>query len=476
MTGRSLRSRLTLLHGAAIGASMVIFAASAVLVTGHVLLLEEARELEQTAHGVGADIDEDLSRGSSPQEAVWDAVKEDAPAGVRLTVYDSQGRVLGTTGPAGAGVAGAVDSSAAGTPMASKGRQDPRHYGRYVSTRGFTVETSISVVRRRRNMAALIRALVLTGLPLLVLVVLAERLITTRGLRPLEEMTSRAGSASAEAGVRSLGKPAGIDEVDRLTAAFNRLLAGLDDARQRERRFAADASHELRTPLTVLLGELELAGSSTPPGTPAAESIAAARAQAQRMNDLVDALLLLRRLNEGGARPPGEFETVNLADVARDVHRAQVAARPDRAEDVRLSAPDEVLVLGHPSLLTSAMTNLVDNALKFSQRGDAVEVTIELVGAQVQATVADHGPGVAPEEVDRLFDPFFRGSEARAKTHGFGLGLPILRQVARAHRGDVVYRPAPSGGACFVLGLPALSNPTWDLQVPVAELGPESPR
>ena len=280
-------------------------------------------------------------------------------------------------------------------------------------------------------MAALIRALALTGVPLLVLVILAERVITTRALRPLEDVTRRADSASAEAGVRSLGEPVGIDEVDRLTAAFNRLLTGLDDARMLERRFAADASHELRTPLTVLLGELELAGSSVPPGTAAAESIASAGAQARRMNDLVDALLLLRRLNEEGTRPAGEFETVNLADVARDVCRAELAARPDRAGDLRLSAPDEIHVLGHPSLLASAMTNLVDNALKFTRGGDAVEVTLEAVDGEVRAVVTD----------------------ARARRAARG-GGPALRSVLPRLRGpgqDPGLRtgpsPPPPGGA-----------------------------
>ena len=468
MSGRSLRGRLTFLHGSAIGLSMLLFAASAVWVTGHVLALEETRELEQTSRRIGADIEEDLSRGGDLPGVVHDALEEEAASEIRVDVYDSRGDLIGTTGaarprataPGPAPPRRSRPGAGASTTTATHGTDEgPRHHARFVSTRGFSVDASVPVAGRRRSMAALIRALALTGVPLLVLVILAERFITTRALRPLEDVTRRADSASAEAGVRSLGEPVGIDEVDRLTAAFNRLLTGLDDARMLERRFAADASHELRTPLTVLLGELELAGSSVPPGTAAAESIASAGAQARRMNDLVDALLLLRRLNEEGTRPAGEFETVNLADVARDVCRAELAARPDRAGDLRLSAPDEIHVFGHPSLLASAMTNLVDNALKFTRRGDAVEVTLEAVDDEVRAVVSDAGGGVPPADVARLFDPFFRGSEARATTQGFGLGLPLLRQVARAHGGDVTYRPASSGGACFVLRLPSWAHP-----------------
>ncbi len=449
MTGRSLRARLTLFHGAVIALAMVAFAVSALWVTGRVLLREETRALEETARRVGADIEEGLREGEDLPAAVRDAVAEQVSPGLGVEVRNGRGELLGSTPAAGTG------------PGAGKGEAEggDRNHALYRSASGFTVDASVEAAGRRRNVDALLRALLLTGLPLLVLAVLMERFITTRALRPLEEVTGRAGSASVEAGVRSLGGPVGIDEVDRLTAAFNRLLAGLDDARIRERRFAADASHELRTPLTVLLGELELASASAPKGSAGAESVAAARGQARRMSQLVDALLLLRRLSEPGQGPEREFETVNLADVVRDVCREQIEVRPDRAGDLTLAAPDEVPVRGHPSLLASALANLVDNALKFTRPGQAVRVELTEDGNEVRVTVTDAGRGVPPGEADRLFDPFFRGAEARAETPGFGLGLPLLRRVARAHGGDVDHRPAPSGGACFVLRLPAWSSP-----------------
>jgi two-component system OmpR family sensor kinase len=453
--GRSLHGRLTLLHAAALGLSMALFAASAMWVTGRVLLADETRELEETAERIGIDVERDTAEGQALLEAVRDAVEEGTPTEIHVEVYGSGGALLGMNGPGRIDPGAAADSTAtraAGSPAR------PRHHERYVSARGFTVDASVSVEGRRRSMAALGRALAWTGIPLFLIVLLAERFITTGGLRPLEDLTRKAGSASVERGIRSLGDSVNIDEVDRLTSAFNRLLTRLDDARSLERRFAADASHELRTPLTVLLGELELAGSTVPPGTPAAESLASAGAQARRMSDLVDALLLLRRLNEQGSMPSGEFETVNLADVARDACRAQVAARPARAGDVHLTAPDEVLVVGHADLLASAMTNLIDNALKFTAAGTDVDVLLQSLDGEIQAKVTDRGPGVLPADVDRLFDPFFRGSEARAKTQGFGLGLPLLRQVARAHGGDVTYQPAPGGGACFILRLPRWSS------------------
>ncbi|MGH7741551.1 MAG: sensor histidine kinase, partial [Candidatus Eiseniibacteriota bacterium] len=130
---------------------------------------------------------------------------------------------------------------------------------------------------------------------------------------------------------------------------------------------------------------------------------------------------------------------------------------PGRASDVRLSTPDEVLVSGHAALLASAVRNLIDNALKFTSLGDRVEIAISLADGQAVLTVDDQGAGIRDDERERIFDPFYRGAEARAGMAGFGLGLPILRRVARVHGGDVEVSRSALGGARFALRLPLLS-------------------
>jgi len=121
-----------------------------------------------------------------------------------------------------------------------------------------------------------------------------------------------------------------------------------------------------------------------------------------------------------------------------------------------VTAPDEVLVSGQPVLLASAMRNIIDNALKFTEPGQPVRITVEATG-DASIVVDDGGPGVAAGERERVFDPFYRGAEARAGRSGLGLGLPILRQVARAHGGEVTAEGSPLGGARFVLRLPLWS-------------------
>jgi two-component system OmpR family sensor kinase len=131
--------------------------------------------------------------------------------------------------------------------------------------------------------------------------------------------------------------------------------------------------------------------------------------------------------------------------------------------------PDEILVAGHGALLASALRNLLDNALKFTRPGQAVAVSLVETDGRAELTVDDSGPGISVAERERVFDPLYRGAEARAGGSGFGLGLPILRRVARAHGGDVQVLDSPLGGARLVLRLPGLGA------VKAASAPPSSP-
>ena len=145
---------------------------------------------------------------------------------------------------------------------------------------------------------------------------------------------------------------------------------------------------------------------------------------------------------------------MNLCDLVRDGVAEMAARHPERARDVELCAPDEILVYGHPVLLAAALRNLLDNAFKFSMPGTPVRIAVAAREDVTTATVDDGGPGIPETERARVFDPFYRGAEARASRAGFGLGLPILRRVARSHGGDVAVSASPQGGARFELMLP----------------------
>jgi signal transduction histidine kinase len=172
------------------------------------------------------------------------------------------------------------------------------------------------------------------------------------------------------------------------------------------------------------------------------------------MRELVEALMLLHRASEGTPSVRKAFEPVDLSDVLETAMRSISHRHPGRSSDIQVHAGLDVVVSGHPVLLAAGVRNLLDNAIKFTADGTRVRVTIIQDQQWASVYVEDAGAGIDASECERLFDPFFRGTEARANNSGFGLGLPILRRVARVHGGDVTVERSSLGGARFELQLP----------------------
>jgi signal transduction histidine kinase len=236
--------------------------------------------------------------------------------------------------------------------------------------------------------------------------------------------------------------PADYVEIEDLRRAIAELVERLGASLSQARRFAAQASHELRTPLTAIAGEIELlietAASSD------AQALTALHARVQSMTRLVERLLLL-----AVAHDPAIGEAVDLADVATDT---VAALPPAERERVRVALADDVLVRGDPALLRAALANAVDNALKFST--DAVEVRVAGARDEGWMEVIDRGPGVAPAERERVFEPFYRSPAARTEgIRGSGVGLAIISHVADGHRGRAEFVDVHRG-ACLRIALP----------------------
>lgn len=275
--------------------------------------------------------------------------------------------------------------------------------------------------------------------------------IVRRGLRPLDEMATTAGAIAS--GDLSQRVPVSEEhtEVGRLGSALNSMLSEIEEAfaaknasEERLRRFLADASHELRTPLTSIRGYAEIfdRGARDRPAD-LATSMRHIRAEANRMSELVDDLLLLARLDR---ERPLEHESVDLTTVvAAGVDAARVKA-PDRAISFSSGAP--VVVIGDASRLRQVVDNLLANALAHTPGGTPVSVDVRADADDALLTVADRGPGIAPEERAHIFEPFHRSDPSRARaTGGVGLGLAIVSAIAHAHGGSVgVTGPAPTAG------------------------------
>jgi two-component system sensor histidine kinase MprB len=260
-------------------------------------------------------------------------------------------------------------------------------------------------------------------------------------LAPVKKMTETAELVTLTGDLSRRIDQAGTDELGRLATSFNAMLDALESSLQTQRRLVADASHELRTPLTSIRTNIEVLQRGVTDEAERARILEDVRAQLEEMTGLVGDLVELARGNE----PSFEITEVQLDSlVAGVVERAERHA-PDRRFE--LTAEPSV-VLGAPGRIERAVSNLLDNAAKWSPPGGTIQVKV----AGPEIVVEDHGPGVAPEDAPRVFDRFYRSAAARGLP-GSGLGLAIVRQVAEDHDGSVVVESANGGGARFRLRL-----------------------
>jgi len=272
--------------------------------------------------------------------------------------------------------------------------------------------------------------------------------VATGGLRPVRRLTYAMERVARTEDLQPL-RVEGDDEVASLARSFNRMLAALAASRDRQRQLVADASHELRTPLTSLRTNIELLtqADASISGEQRAELMGDIRAQIDELTTLIGDLTELAR----DEPPLPVVESVDLADIV-DQALARVRLRaPSLGYDVRTTS---WWVIGDAASLERAVTNLLDNAAKWSPEGGTVHVHLE--GGTL--TVDDEGPGIADADLPHVFDRFYRSAESRAMP-GSGLGLAIVRQVAERSGGTIEAGRAPSGGARLSLRIPGSPSP-----------------
>lgn len=279
-------------------------------------------------------------------------------------------------------------------------------------------------------------------------------LVAGRALAPMSRITETARRVSGQSLHERIALDGPSDELKELADTFDAMLARLDTTFESHRRFVANASHELRTPLAIIRAELEELGETGPLGVDQQAMLANARRAVSRSERLIASLLTL-------ARSEGELDRRTSVDMACLVRQALKAERCARAHGVEISAslsPAEVS--GDPILLESLVVNLIENGLRYNRADGQLQVTTRLDG-EAELVVTNTGPVLDADSVDRLFDAFARGDRSRATGDGaFGLGLSIVRAVAKAHGGRVAAVPDEGGGLTVTVRFPVSSPAT----------------
>jgi two-component system sensor histidine kinase MprB len=295
-------------------------------------------------------------------------------------------------------------------------------------------------------LAVLRNRLVLIALGCIALAALVAWWVMRRATRPIERLTETAEHIAATQDLTTPIPVKGDDEVGRLAASFNTMLIALDTSREQQQRLVVDASHELRTPLTAVRTNIDFLGHATTlDAEQRGQLITETRLELDELTNLVSEMVELAT----DVRSEEPVEGVNLGEVANDV-AARFRRRTGKEIVVDTDGAGEVE--GRHAMLDRAVSNLVDNALKFSPDGEAVQMTVH--GGVLE--VADRGPGIAADDRERVFDRFYRATTARTLP-GSGLGLSIVAQIAVLHGGSVALDERDGGGTVARLTLPVAS-------------------
>ena len=277
-------------------------------------------------------------------------------------------------------------------------------------------------------------------------------------MRPVEAMRTRAGRITLERTGERLPLPKTDDEIGRLGATLNQMLARIENSIERQRSFVADASHELRTPLAILRGELELGLRQERSREEARAAMRSAIEEADRLQRLADDLLTLARAD--AAQLPLELKEVAVAELLERTRRRFAGRAAEEGRSITIDAEAALRWPLDSARIEAAVGNLVENALRHG--AGAVGLSAERQGRELAITVVDEGPGFPPNFAAQAFERFARAESSRTSS-GAGLGLAIVRANAQAHGGRVSIEERVDGAA-VVLHLPDRRVPAADAE------------
>ena len=278
-------------------------------------------------------------------------------------------------------------------------------------------------------------------------------LVTGHALAPLQTMVqvTRQISSSDDLSRRIPVIPGRSDEINELILAFNRTLVRLERLFDAQRRFLADVSHELRTPLTVIKGNVGLMRLMK---SPDAESLDSIDSEVDRLTRLVGDLLLMAQAETG--KLPLSMAPVALDDLLFEVFN-QLKILSKGEHDIQIEKIEPVRIIADRDRIKQVLLNLGSNAIKFTPRGGKIHLSLEALGKWVRIQVSDEGAGISKDEMNHLFERFYKADKARGrvdKQTGFGLGLPIAYWIVRNHGGRIDVESEPGAGTTFHVWLP----------------------
>lgn len=314
------------------------------------------------------------------------------------------------------------------------------------------VRSVVPVNAMTRKTNSIIFAFLCGGITFIIIATLGGYILIRRGLRPLRVMTQTAAEIGHSRDLsKRLPEVCGNDEIHTLGDTFNSMLNSLEKASYRERQFSSDVSHELRTPIAVIQAESDYGRNYIASIEEAKESFSHIFMQSKFMTSMVTQLLKLARLDKLNALDKEVFSMSHLlTDVVKDYH----IIGEKRGITITSHIQDDLTIEGNPLLLRRAVGNLIDNALKFTTSNIDITLTkLEPLGVRIMVT--DNGPGIAPEELSKIWNRMYQSESSRNKTsnNGLGLGLYFVSNVVELHGGKAYAESVPCEKTTFSIEL-----------------------
>jgi heavy metal sensor kinase len=302
--------------------------------------------------------------------------------------------------------------------------------------------------------------LLIVGLPVVaVIAVGGGYLLIKRALTPVDQIAATAERIGSHNLSQRLPVANTGDELERLSITLNHMIQRLEEAFKHSRRFMADASHELRTPLTILRGELETFVQETGLSPEIRERLGSALEELERLVNIVEGLFAISRLDAGEAQ--AESVKFDLGKLAASTTDQMSLLGEDKNIKITCAAANDVWIEGDRARMKQVVVNLLDNAIKYTPQGGAVDLKVGTREGKAVLEVADNGMGIPKESLPRVFERFYRVDEARSRElGGAGLGLSIVKSICTAHHGHVEATSTPGQGSVFRVELPLISAPS----------------
>lgn len=432
MKQRSIRFRLTVWYTMALAIALVLFAAAVWVAMRQSLVAGLDQTLQQRVLNTTTFIAAELAEHAALPEELSE-FSHAFPAGTYLQVRDRTGRLVFTS-----------DSSSEGLPVRGYRKLEQTVEIGGVAWR-ISLAASMSEIERQLSLLRLLLAALIP--PVIAISAFCGNWLSRKALKPVDDITA----AARHIGISNLSERLTVnstgDEIQRLAETWNSMLARLESAVKRLARFTADASHELRTPLALIRSTAEIAARKPRSAESYRESLEQIVTESERMTHLVEDLLFLARCDVECSEMP-----MQTLDFAALVHELCGKMRPlAESRNITLTSIDletPLPVFGNEPALRRLVLVLIDNAIKYTNPGGEVKISMNSANDQFSLHVSDTGPGIAREDLPHIFERFYRASAARSGG-GTGLGLSLAAGIAERHKARIDVTSDPCEGSTF---------------------------